>query len=205
MSAVLGAIIAGGRSVRYGSPKPLVVLGGERLVDRVARALRAAADDVVVIANDPALATAIGLPWRADELSDIGSLAGLHAALRWASERACRGVLAAAADLPLLSPPLLRRLREVGEQGWDAVLPESTGPRGMEPLCAYYATSCLGAIERAVAAGDARMIGFHAEVRVHRLPLSEVRTFGDPAQLFTNLNTPAELAGLERMLREARE
>lgn len=205
MSTVLGAIIAGGRSVRFGSPKPLVVLAGERLVDRVARALRAAADDVVVIANDPELATVIGLPWRADELHDIGSLAGLHAALRWASERDCRGILAAAADLPLLSAGLLRRLRELGEQGWDAVLPESTGPRGMEPLCAYYATSCTGAIERAAARGDARMIGFHAEVRVQRLPLSEVRTFGDPERLFTNLNTPAELAGLERMLMEAGE
>jgi len=202
MTRVLGAIIAGGRSERYGSPKPLVMLRGERLVDRVARALAAAADEVVLIANDAALATAIGLPWRPDELPGMGSLAGVHAALHWAEERDCGGVLAAAADLPLLSPALLRRLRALASEGWDVVLPESTGPRGVEPLCAYYATSCSGAIERAIARGDARMIGFHEEVRVQRLPLAEVRTFGEPERLFANLNSPADLARLARLLAE---
>ncbi|NJD11298.1 MAG: molybdenum cofactor guanylyltransferase [Gemmatimonadetes bacterium] len=200
MRGVLGAIIAGGRSARFGAPKPLVMLAGERLVDRVARALRDATDHVVVIANEPALAATIGLPWRADELHDIGSLAGVHAALRWAAERGDGGILAVAVDLPLISAPLLRRLRSEGEQGRDAVLPESTGPRGMEPLCAYYAITCLPAIERAATRGDARMIGFHGEVHVHRLPLAEVRAFGEPERLFANLNSPAELAGLERML-----
>ena len=200
MSRVLGAIIAGGRSERYGSPKALAVLGGERLVDRVARALAAAADQVVVIANDPSLATQIGLPWRPDELRDIGSLAGVHAALRWAAELHCGGVLATAADLPLLSAALLRRLRALAADGWDAVLPESTGPRGVEPLCAYYSTSCIGPIERAAARGDARMIGFHADVRVYRLPLAQVRDFGEPERLFANLNTPADRVALERVI-----
>ena len=201
---VLGVIIAGGRSTRYGSPKPLVRLGGERLVDRVATSLRAAADQVVAIANDAPLAAAIGLPWRADELRDIGSLAGVHAGLRWAAELGYRGILAAAADLPLISPALLHRLRALGAEGWDVALPESTGPRGVEPLCAYYGLACIAAIERAVERGDARMIGFHDELRVYRLPLAAVRGFGEPERLFANLNTPADLALLERLIeREA--
>lgn len=204
MSRVLGAIIAGGRSERYGSPKPLAMLAGERLVDRVARVLRETADEVVAIANDPDLARELGLPWRADELPGLGSLAGVHAALRWASEQGCAGILAAAADLPLLSAPLLARLREVASQGWDAVLPESTGPRGVEPLCAYYGLACIGPIERAAARGDGRMIGFHEEVRVYRLPLTEVRAYGEPEHLFANLNSPAELAALERLLLESK-
>jgi molybdopterin-guanine dinucleotide biosynthesis protein A len=72
----------------------------------------------------------------------------------------------------------------------------------VEPLCAWYGISCIGAIEQAAARGDARMIGFHDQLRVHRLPLAAVRTFGDPEQLFANLNTPADLAALERMLAE---
>jgi len=201
---VLGAIIAGGKSVRYGSPKALARFAGERLVDRVARALGEAADELVVIANDPALAAEIGLPWRADELTGIGSLAGLHAALRWAGERGCDGVLAAGADMPLLAAALLSRLRARGAEGWDAVLPESEGPRGLEPLCAYYALACITPIERATARGDARLIGFHDEVRVLRLPLAEVRSFGDPRILFTNINTTAEHAQLERLVLEGR-
>jgi molybdopterin-guanine dinucleotide biosynthesis protein A len=90
----------------------------------------------------------------------------------------------------------------VANDGWDAVLPESTGPRGVEPLCAYYGVACVGPIERAAARGDARMIAFHDEVRVHRLPLAEVRAYGEPEHLFANLNTPADLAALERLLQE---
>jgi len=200
-ACVLGAIIAGGRSTRYGSPKPLAVLAGERLVDRVSRVLKEAADEVVAIANDAGIAAEIGLPWRADELPGAGSLAGVHAALRWADERGCSGVLAVATDLPLLTPGLLRHLRSLAPAR-DAVLPESTGPRGVEPLCAYYGTGCIGPIERAVQRGDARMIAFHDEVRVYRLPLAEVRVHGDPERLFTNLNSPAELGLLEQLLLE---
>lgn len=202
MSRVLGAIIAGGRSERFGSPKPLALLGGVRLVDRVHRALAACTESVVAIANDEALADAIGLPWRRDVLQDSGSLAGIHAALLWAREQECTGILAVAADMPLVPPALLERLRELGTKGWDVTLPESEGPRGVEPLCAYYGTGCVAAIEAAAGRGDARMIGFHGDVRVCRVPLGEVRFFGDPVRLFMNINTPEEHAVVERWLEE---
>ena len=80
----------------------------------------------------------------------------------------------------------------------DAVLPESTGPRGVEPLCAWYSTVCIAAIESGVARGDAPLIGFHQDIRVRRLPLERVRALGDPATLFQNLNTPADRVAAER-------
>jgi molybdopterin-guanine dinucleotide biosynthesis protein A len=203
MSRILGAIIAGGRSVRFGAPKPLAVLAGRRLVDRVAAALEPVSEAVVLIANDPDLAAATGLPWRSDVLEDVGSLAGVHAALLWARERNCAGVLALAADMPLVPAVLLRRLRELGTDGWDVGLPESEGPRGVEPLCAWYGTACIEAIEAAAERGDARMIGFHDDVRVCRIPIQEVRAFGDPERLFMNINTPEDHALVDRWLAEA--
>jgi hypothetical protein len=44
------------------------------------------------------------------------------------------------------------------------------------------------------------MIGFHDAVRVVQLPLAEVSTFGDPARLFMNLNTPEDRDEAERLL-----
>lgn len=202
MSRVLGAVIAGGRSVRFGSPKPLAPVGGVRMVDRVIRVLEQCTESVVAIANDALLAESIGLPWRADVLQDTGSLAGIHSALLWAREQDCDGILALAADMPLASPALLRRLRELGLAGWDVALPESEGPRGVEPLCGFYGTGCIDAIEAAATRGDARMIGFHDDVRVCRVPLAEVRFFGDPMRLFMNINTPEEHALVERWLAE---
>lgn len=200
---MLGAIIAGGSSTRYGSPKALAEVGGARVVDRVAAALRAvvAADDVVAIVNDASLAQAIGLPHRPDTLHGAGALAGVHAALLWAAERGRAGAITVACDMPFLEPALLHEILSRSSDA-DAVLPESEGRRGVEPLCAYYATSCLRAIEAAAARGDARMIGFHADVRIARVPLAVVRTFGDPAELFRNLNTPADRAAAQRTLRQ---
>lgn len=196
---VVGAIIAGGASTRYGSPKALARVGGVRIIDRVAAALRAASGTVLAIVNDAELADEVGLPHRADVLHGAGALAGVHAALVWARELGADGVIAAGCDMPFLSAGLLRSL--VGRAAAaDVVVPESDGPRGVEPLCAYYAVSCIAAIERAAAAGDRRMIGFFDDVRVERMPLADVRTWGDPALLFSNINSPADLAAAERAL-----
>jgi molybdopterin-guanine dinucleotide biosynthesis protein A len=201
--ALIGAIIAGGRSIRYGAPKALVEVGGKRVVDRVIRALQCvvADDDVVVIANDSALGDAIGLPFRGDVLQDAGAVAGVHAALVWAAERGRRGVVAVACDMPFLNDSLLREI-VARSDAVDAVLPESTGPRGVEPLCAYYAVSCIAEIERAAARGDARMIGFHGGITVARVPLDVVRSCGAVDIMFRNLNTPADRTEAERLLRE---
>jgi molybdopterin-guanine dinucleotide biosynthesis protein A len=199
---VLGAVIAGGRSRRYGEPKALAEVGGVRIVDRVLLALHDAAPEVVLIANDATLARAIGLPARPDAQPDLGALGGIHAALLWAQERSVAGVLAVACDMPFVSADLLRRLRDRAdaEDTPDAVLPASDGPRGIEPLCAWYGVTCLPALEDAIERGDHRMIGFHGGVRVVTLPIDEVATFGDPALLFMNVNTPEDRVEAERLL-----
>jgi molybdopterin-guanine dinucleotide biosynthesis protein A len=143
------------------------------------------------------LAAAIGLPQRRDVIGGAGALAGVHAALLWASERGQRGVLAVGCDMPFLSPALMGALL-AGRDGHDVVIPESEGRRGVEPLCAFYGISCIAPVERAIARGDARMIGFHADVVVQRIPLDAVRAFGDPTILFMNLNTEADRIAAEQ-------
>lgn len=199
---VMGAVIAGGASSRFGSPKALAQVGGVRIVDRVASVLRAAAGpDVIAIVNDERLAAELGLPHRPDAMEGAGALGGVHAALVWARERGSRGVLAAGCDMPFLSAGLLVDLLHHASDH-DVVMPASPGRRGVEPLCAFYSITCIEPIEAAIAQGDARMIGFHAHVRVHTLPLDAVRTFGDPAVLFMNLNTEEDRAHAERIVQE---
>jgi molybdopterin-guanine dinucleotide biosynthesis protein A len=190
VSAILGVVLAGGASSRYGSPKALAVVGGRRVVDRAADALRAGlpGSEVVAIVNDPALAALIGLPHRPDVLRGIGPLAGLHTALLWAAETGRSGVVVAGCDMPFIAPGLVREIAAAAHRA-DAVLPASPTRRGMEPLCAYYSIACIGAVEDAAARGDTRMVGFHADVRLHVLPAASVRAHGDADRLFLNVNT----------------
>jgi len=186
-----GVILAGGLATRYGGrPKGLERVHGARIIDRVAAALAPATDRLLLVANDPSAADWLpGIAVAADVRSGLGSLGGIHAAI----VRAGTAALVVAWDMPFVPTGLLRSLRALGEGGWDVGVPESDSRRGVEPLCAYYAPSCVPAIERRLDAGDRRVVGFYDDVRVARLGVAEVRRFGDPARLFMNVNQPADL------------
>ncbi len=187
----VGVILAGGLASRYGGrAKGLESVEGVRIIDRVAAALRGATDNLLLIANtDAAAAWLPGVPVAGDVRPGLGSLAGIHAAIT----RADAPVLVVAWDMPFVPSALLVALRQMGEQGFDVVVPESGSHRGVEPLCAYYAPTCLPAIERHLDDGDRRVIGFFEDVHVGRLPADRVRLFGDPDRIFLNVNEPADL------------
>ena len=195
MTPCTGVILAGGAASRYGGrPKGLERVGGRRVIDRVADALRESADELLLIANDPAANTWLpNVRTASDVRPQLGSLGGIHAAI----VRAAEPVLVVAWDMPFVPSALLRALRERGMRA-DAVLPESGSRRGLEPLCAYYSPACVPAIERRLDANDMRVVSFFEDVRVERIPEYEVRRFGDPAILFMNVNTPDDLALAER-------
>ena len=196
------AVLAGGESRRFGAPKALARVGGVRVVDRVTRAARGALGDVVLVANRPELLAGLGLPVRPDAVAGAGALGGVHAALRWAAEEARPGALCVACDMPFLHAGLLRALveRAAADDG-DATVPESTGRRGVEPLCAFYSVRCLPEAERMLDAGERRLTDLLERVRTERVPLVEVRRWGAPEVLFLNVNTPADHARAEEIAR----
>jgi molybdopterin-guanine dinucleotide biosynthesis protein A len=198
---VRGAVLAGGAARRYGgAPKGLLEVGGRRILDRVVDGVRAVTGALpLLVANAPDARS-----WRPDLTTipdarpGFGSLGGIHTAVT----AAAGPVLCVAWDMPFVPEALLRALLDGATQGgYDAYLPESSGRRGLEPLCAVYGPACGPAIERRLQAGDLKAISFHADVRVGILSLAHVRAFGDPLELFFNVNTPDDLARAEELCR----
>ncbi|MDQ3388892.1 MAG: molybdenum cofactor guanylyltransferase, partial [Gemmatimonadota bacterium] len=142
----LAAILAGGASRRFGAPKGLARIGERTLVARIAEAAHGAHLEAVLITSEPERYTELALRSRPDLLAGVGPLGGIHAALRWAEDEGRPGVLVLPCDAPFLSAGLLRAIVEFAE-GAEAVLPESTGPRGVEPLCAFYSVRCIAHVE----------------------------------------------------------
>ena len=190
-----GAVLAGGAARRYGGrPKGLIELGGARILDRVADVVAGVTGTApLLVANAPD-----GPTWRPDLRTipdvrpDCGSLGGIYTAV----VSGPGPVLCVAWDMPFVTATLLQALVD-GSPLFDVFLPESDGRRGVEPLCAVYAPACSPAIERQLDRGDLRAIGFHGAVKVGTLPLERVRTFGDPEELFFNVNTPEDLQRAE--------
>jgi molybdopterin-guanine dinucleotide biosynthesis protein A len=173
-------------------------VGGERILDRLVRTMTdALGTPPLLVANAPDAAG-----WRPDlrVVPDVrpglGALGGIYTAV----SEAPAPVVCVAWDMPFVSVALLRALA-AGLTDHDAVLPESAGRRGLEPLCAAYGPACREAIAATLDAGDLRAIGFHPRISVGILPLSEVRGFGDPELLFFNINTADDLARADGLWR----
>ena len=183
----VGFVLAGGGSVRMGRDKALVPWGGTDLLGHALARLGAVTSDVRILAGGERRYTDRGVPIVVDRAPGSGPLAGVLAGLEAAAGRAG---LFLAVDLPFVPVPLLSWLIGLAD-GFDAVVPVS--PRGPEPLCAIYGPACLAPIRARAARGDLRMTGFWPDVRRRELLPDELAAFGDPSQLFRNLNTPADL------------
>jgi molybdopterin-guanine dinucleotide biosynthesis protein A len=177
----------------------LEVVGGERILDRLVAVMTGAiGEPPLLVANAPGAEN-----WRPDlrTIPDVrpglGALGGIYTAV----VEAPAPVVCVAWDMPFVSEALIRELASRLDSH-DAVLPESDGRRGMEPLCAAYGPACRDAIAESLAAEDLRAIGFHDRIRVGILPLAEVRTLADPEMVFFNVNTADDLAKADQLWRQ---
>lgn len=107
---MLGAILAGGQSRRFGSDKAMADLGGRPMIVCVAEALAPFVDATIVCGHPsvpPGLASVPDLPEPG-----LGPLGGLAGALHHAASHGFGTVLSVGCDTPVLDPDLLSRLRD---------------------------------------------------------------------------------------------
>lgn len=195
---VAAAVLAGGAGSRMGSPKADAVLAGEPLVEYPLRALRAAGlDPFVVTKADRPVGAAAEVVVEPD--LPRHPLTGILAAIEHA---AGRQVVVVACDMPLLPPELLRWL--AGLPG-GTIVPKVAGH--LQPLAARYGPEAAGPIREALKGGREgpggripAVMTVLAELGPRILEEDRLRRFGDPDRMFTNVNTPEELARLEREL-----
>lgn len=119
MTRLLGAILAGGRSSRFGSDKAEALWRGKPLVEHAADRLRPATDDVILCGRAYG-----GLRAIADRPAvDMGPLGGLNAALHYARAQGFSAVLSLGCDTPDVPDALLDRLRAAAGPAYVARLP----------------------------------------------------------------------------------
>lgn len=148
---LLGAVLAGGDSRRFGSPKALARLHGKPLWEVAAERLGAVCDEVVVIANDPEVASAIGIETIPDRCVPVGPLGGIDAALARAIRTGHDATLVLAVDMPWVGTKALNRLAGAWREHDSTVLPLAGSPWGFEPLCGVYPVRALTPLAEALA------------------------------------------------------
>lgn len=119
MSRLLGAVLAGGQSRRFGSDKALAVWQGKPLIEHAIDALRPVVDDLIIIGRG--YGAQVALPDR--PAPGMGPLGGLNAALHHAATHGFDAVLSVGCDTPLLPGELLDRLRRSDRPAYIGTLP----------------------------------------------------------------------------------
>lgn len=176
MTRVLGAILAGGRSTRFGSDKALATLDGRALIDRVADALRPQVDALVVVGRSHPDVTCI--PDRPSP--DLGPLGGIAAALHHATTHGFQQVLTVPCDAPFLPAGLRVQLSASGSAAYRTDL----------PVVGWWPASAGMALDRLLTEGGSRSIRAFAD----RIDAVGITVPGEIA----NINTPDDLALLAK-------
>jgi len=189
-----GAILAGGASSRMGSNKALMKFQGEPLIARVAKALAScpAISEIQLITNTPAEYEFFYLPCFPDIQPDKGPLGGIYTAL---SHAKFLRVLVVACDMPFITSELLDYLCRESEDAEVCVLESE---KGVEPLCAVYAKSCLPVIEKKLRENQLKVSDFYPQVKTKIIRLDVSLPFYKQ-NLLANVNTPEEFAAMKRV------
>ena len=171
---ILGCVLAGGQSTRFGSDKALAELHGHTLIAHAVDALSGWCEYVVVVGRE--MAPAPTLPdWPRPHM---GPLAGIAAALHLARDDGYDAVLTCGVDSVLLPDDL------------PALLAPAPAYLAQQPVIGLWPTSALAAIETILTSEGRHSMRQFAEAIGAR-----------PVQLAAksaNINTPADLAELEK-------
>lgn len=194
--ATLGAVLAGGRSTRFGDRKALARVAGIPLVARAAAAVGGSVDRAVVITGDADVARAAGLPARRDRVPGAGPLGGLVTALELAAETGASGVLLVGVDMPFLTAGTLRRLLHAARS--PATVPAAADGTGVQPLCGWYSVDLLPEAARRLESGRLQLRELLAAARALHVADSLIAGDLPPSLVFMNVNTRADLAMAEQ-------
>jgi len=194
-------VLAGGRSMRFGSDKASALLRGRPLLQWVLSALQDVCCRVVLVRAAgqqlPGFESSIPVAVVEDRLPRQGPLAGLAAGFEAARSP---WTFVASCDAPRLAPGLVELLAAEAH-GHDVVWPSVGGY--LQPLAAMYrVAACLPVFTAALARGEGRILDVCGGLNVHVVGESAIAAADPSLDSFVNVNRPQALVELESLLRE---
>jgi molybdenum cofactor guanylyltransferase len=185
MIPISGAVLAGGRSSRFGRDKALELWQGKTLLEHALASLEGCAERFIIGGTSERYGFS-GVSVHTDLEPFQGSLYGLARALELAqSDRAA----VMACDMPGLTREFWNFMTNL-EPAQIIIAENENG--FLEPLAAIYDRACLPAIRTALGANQLRMTGWHIGLEVRLIPWTALEPQFGP-NLFQNLNTQADL------------
>ena len=185
---VAGAILAGGRALRFGvAEKGLIRLPtGGTIIERLSREMqRAGLHDIVVCSDREEPYRMTGLPVIPDRFKNAGPLAGIESALGHFAG-GFDGVLFLPCDMPAMGRIEIVTLAEAFRQSAVPVMMAETGSSSQHALCSVVHVDLQPAVEKAIRKGWLRVDRLWIELGAAVVGFDDCRPFA-------NVNSPEDL------------
>jgi len=187
---VTAALIAGGKSKRFGSPKLLASYRNKRFIDHAIDLARNISSDAIIIGTLKNSADARGLPVYKDLISGCGPLCGIYTALKYASHKY---VAILPVDMPLLSVNIYRYLYLNCTMENPVV---ALSHKGLEPMVSIWPVSMIVNIEDSIKNLDYSLYKMLKKYNAREIDLQDFMP-GYKEEWFENINYKKELNNLQ--------
>lgn len=187
------AILEGGRSTRFGSPKTEALLLGRRLIEWACDLATCLSEDVMVVGTGIAKPLPHPVRWIADIHRDCGPLGGIHSALLHSKQD---WLAVIPTDMPLLNGRIYEQLWDHRRRDGVVAAKLAWGPVPIVSLwhksLAFLVEQCLLSGERALYRVQQALRSVWVEIRFASIEEEEL--------IFANVNTPDDLMRLQNYL-----
>ena len=197
MPRVLGVVLCGGSSSRFGADKAVAQLGGRPLLELVVQRAGPQVDCLILNLNQPNEISSLDEFPVVRDLDDArrGPLAGVLAALDWASRQlpGWRWIATFPVDSPFFPDDLVHRLADAAIPSGRPAIATSGGQS--HPTFALWPVECRTALGRFLVDDNKRSVAGFARF----MEAQEVDYPIIPFDPFFNINRPTDLALAARL------
>ena len=177
---ILGVILAGGQSRRFGHDKAMAQLDGRRLIERVAARAMPQTAALAISGRDYGL----GLTVIPDAMASEGPLTGILSALQWARIAGYAAVATFSCDAPFFPRDLVARLAEELPPTSGCSFVRAQGAR--HPVFALWRVSALSRLQDVYDTGTRSLMA--AQDRIGAAAVNFAAGPGPGGDMFFNIN-----------------
>ncbi len=172
------AVLAGGKSKRFGKDKLTLEFKGKTFLDIIISKISSISDDCFVVGRR------LSYIKSCDDVFNIkASIVGIYSALKCSKHDY---VLVLAGDLPLLSSELLKYLISKVSKDYDIIVPVVKGY--YEPLVAIYSKGIMNELFKMIDSEDLKVSNLYKKFKILEISEEELKVYDKNLHSFFNVN-----------------
>lgn len=193
---VLAAVLAGGKSQRFGSNKSEVMLNGKKLIDYTLDKLNKNFNNIIIVSNEVEYA---GYQTIRDCLEgNLGPLVGVLSAMKWAlkNNKKIKWIATFPCDTPFFKTSILDKFLKALEQNSNKLYFAKTSDK-RHNIFGFWSLELLEKLEEDLTTNSIRKV----EVWADKVGVKIINFKDENYDSFFNINTKEDLKKAEEMIK----